>query len=195
MGHREDLLVGALRCLTERGYARTTARDIVAASGTNLASIGYHFGSKDALLYEALMAIFDQWGDQIDVATADDDASPLERFGSMFGSIVASFANGHEMLVASIEVMAQAERVPQIREHFRDDYEQAREELAASVLADAEPVDDESARAVGSFVLALLNGLALQWMIDPERAPSGADMVTALRVLAGREASAAGDGS
>ena len=41
MGHREDLLEGAKRCLYEKGYARTTARDIVAASGTNLASIGY----------------------------------------------------------------------------------------------------------------------------------------------------------
>ncbi|MGH3839469.1 MAG: TetR family transcriptional regulator, partial [Pseudonocardiaceae bacterium] len=41
MGHREALLDGARRCLLERGYARTTARDLVAASGTNLASIGY----------------------------------------------------------------------------------------------------------------------------------------------------------
>ncbi|WP_249044824.1 helix-turn-helix domain-containing protein [Crossiella equi] len=55
MGHREDLLAGAKRCLFERGYARTTARDIVAASGTNLASIGYHFGSKEALMTQALI--------------------------------------------------------------------------------------------------------------------------------------------
>ncbi|NHW87893.1 helix-turn-helix transcriptional regulator, partial [Escherichia coli] len=46
MGHRERLLAGARNCLYERGYTRTTARDIVAASDTNLASIGYHFGSK-----------------------------------------------------------------------------------------------------------------------------------------------------
>jgi hypothetical protein len=37
-----------------RGYARTTARDLAAESGANLASIGYHFGSKEALLNEAL---------------------------------------------------------------------------------------------------------------------------------------------
>ena len=54
MGHREALLDGARRCLLERGYARTTARDLVAASGTNLASIGYHFGSKEALLNGAM---------------------------------------------------------------------------------------------------------------------------------------------
>jgi len=53
MGHREDLLAGAVRCLREKGYAHTTARDIVAASGTNLASIGYHYGSTKALLNAA----------------------------------------------------------------------------------------------------------------------------------------------
>ena len=35
MGHREDLLAGAVRCLREKGYGRTTARDIVAASGAS----------------------------------------------------------------------------------------------------------------------------------------------------------------
>ena len=37
MGHKEDLLAGAKQVLVERGYANATARDIVAASKTNLA--------------------------------------------------------------------------------------------------------------------------------------------------------------
>jgi AcrR family transcriptional regulator len=63
MGHREDLLEGAKRCLLEKGYARTTARDIVAASGTNLASIGYHYGSKEALLNLAFLKVTEEWGE------------------------------------------------------------------------------------------------------------------------------------
>ena len=55
MGHREDLLEGAKRCLIERGYSRTTARDIVEASHTNLGSIGYHYGTKDKLLLQAMV--------------------------------------------------------------------------------------------------------------------------------------------
>ncbi|MGW4249734.1 helix-turn-helix domain-containing protein [Nocardia sp. NPDC004722] len=42
MGTREDLLAAAKQCLATRGYARTTVRDIVAASGANLAAINYH---------------------------------------------------------------------------------------------------------------------------------------------------------
>src|SRR3989442_906316 len=65
MGHREDLLTAARRLLEEKGYARTTARDLVAASGTNLASIGYHFGSKEALLNEAIGEAVAEWTDQV----------------------------------------------------------------------------------------------------------------------------------
>ena len=61
MGNREALLEGAIRCLETRGYAQTTARDLVRESQTNLGAIGYHFGSKEALLYEALTVCFRRW--------------------------------------------------------------------------------------------------------------------------------------
>jgi AcrR family transcriptional regulator len=65
MGHREDLLAGAVRCLREKGYSRTTARAIVAASGTNLGSIGYHYGSTEALLNAAVMQAIDEFGTEL----------------------------------------------------------------------------------------------------------------------------------
>ena len=65
MGHKEELLAAARRCLVTRGYARTTARDLVAESGTNLGSIGYHFGSKDALLAQALDDAFLEYTEKV----------------------------------------------------------------------------------------------------------------------------------
>ena len=60
MGNREDLLAGAKRCLIERGWAHTTVRDIASAAGVSHAAIGYHFGSKDALLTQALVEAVDR---------------------------------------------------------------------------------------------------------------------------------------
>jgi AcrR family transcriptional regulator len=65
MGNREALLAGAKRCLIEKGYARTTARDIAAASGVSLAAIGYHFGSKDALMNQAIYEFVGEWADEV----------------------------------------------------------------------------------------------------------------------------------
>ncbi|BFO15591.1 hypothetical protein SHKM778_19790 [Streptomyces sp. KM77-8] len=67
MGHREDLLEGAKRCLLAKGFVHTTARDIVRESKTNLASIGYHYGSKDALLAQAYISLVEGMGGAFEV--------------------------------------------------------------------------------------------------------------------------------
>src|SRR5215467_14514709 len=101
MGHREDLLAGARRCLEERGYTRTTARDLVAASGTNLASIGYHFGSKEALLNGAMQQCFDEYIDQITkIVFADPGATPLQRVRASWSALVSTFEQHRPLLVA-----------------------------------------------------------------------------------------------
>src|SRR3954454_7693733 len=76
--HRDALLKAAKELLRDQGYARITARDLVAASGTNLASIGYHFGSKEALLNEAIAASFTEWNERLtQAAMGEAGATPL----------------------------------------------------------------------------------------------------------------------
>jgi AcrR family transcriptional regulator len=66
MGNREDLPAGALACLKDKGWARTTVRDIAAAAGVNHAAIGYHFGSREALLTSAFVQAMEEWGAEIE---------------------------------------------------------------------------------------------------------------------------------
>jgi AcrR family transcriptional regulator len=51
---RTKILDTAERLFAERGFAATSMRTITAEAGVNLASVNYHFGSKDALLFEVL---------------------------------------------------------------------------------------------------------------------------------------------
>src|SRR5256885_16150481 len=116
MGHREDLLTAARSCLEEKGYARTTARDLVAASQTNLASIGYHFGSKEALLNEAIAESFGEWTARMDrLALADEGAEPVERFLTSMRAVMDSFDEIRPFFVACVEALAHAERNDELR--------------------------------------------------------------------------------
>jgi AcrR family transcriptional regulator len=187
MGHRERLLAGAKHCLYGRGYARTTARDIVAASGTNLASIGYHFGSKEALLNAAMIEAIDEWGEELEQVLANDidtDADPMERFESIWTRVIDSFAAHRPLWVASFEGFMSAQRSPELREQFAAGHEEARFGLVALFQnLEESAVDERLARTVGSFYLALMSGLIVQWLVDPERAPSGSDLTEALRTI------------
>jgi hypothetical protein len=54
----------------------------------------------------------------------------------------------------------------------------------ARLLGDIDPAaEPDKARSVGSFYQALLSGVAIQWLIDPQRAPSATDLVSALRTI------------
>ncbi len=186
MGNREALLAGAKQCLYEKGYGRTTARDIAAASGVSLAAIGYHFGSKEALLNAALMQATEEWGDELERALATDidpDATPIERFETVWTRVIESLAAHRPLWAAQFEIFAQIDRAPEIREFLADAQQQGRLGLA-SLLQSIDPaVDEGKARAVGGFYHALLSGVLVQWLTDPDSAPSGRDLADALRTI------------
>jgi AcrR family transcriptional regulator len=187
MGHREQLLTAARRLLQERGYAHITARDLVAESDTNLASIGYHFGSKAALLNAAIEASFAEWSDQLAaVVLADPVATPMERAAATWVSALDTIPEHRQLFAAYIEALAQAQRVPELREQLAAHYTRARARVAtlvAASLQDGTAPDDPRCRALASLVMAACDGFALQWVLDPGNAPTGADLMAGLLTL------------
>ncbi|WP_020573870.1 TetR/AcrR family transcriptional regulator [Actinopolymorpha alba] len=185
MGHREALLVGAKKCLFERGYARTTARDIVAASGTNLASIGYHFGSKEALLTAALIDAYGEWDDEL-VRVAQEiaptGATGLEQIEALWAWMIDAFDRLRPLMVANIEAFAQAQHSEELRELLASYYQRMRERYVAE-SGKFIGSSDLSTQAIASFHIALFDGVILQWLIDPENAPSARDLIGALHAL------------
>jgi AcrR family transcriptional regulator len=183
MGHREALLDGARRCLLERGYARTTARDVVAASHTNLASISYHFGSKEALLNEAMQQCIDEYLAQITrIVFADPSATPLQRVRASWQALVDTLEQYRPLKVAFAEALVQAERMPQLRAQLAECYERARTTVADLVRASVEGLSEPTARQVASFLIAVYHGLQMQWLLDPERAPTPDELMAALEL-------------
>ncbi len=186
MGNREALLAGAKQCLYERGYARTTARDIATTAGVSLAAIGYHYGSVTALLSAALMQATEEWGDELGRAlTADRDphATPLERFETTWTRVVSLFDAHRPLWLAHFEIVAQIDHVPEVRQVLADALQEGREGLALLFQQIDSAKDPQQAWTVGSFYQALLSGVMVQWMIDPQRAPSGHDLAQALRLI------------
>ncbi|MBP2321981.1 AcrR family transcriptional regulator [Kibdelosporangium banguiense] len=192
MGHRDELLAGAKRCLYERGYAHTTARDIVAASGTNLASIGYHFGSKEALLFAAMSEAMNDWAVELSRAIAttkvDQDAAMSQRLESAVTRLVDTLAKHRPLWVATYEILPQIERSPELRAQIAAAYEEGRRGLAALLLnVTEEQVGEEEMRTVGSLFFVLISGLITQWLVDPQRAPNADDLMRAMRMTLGNQ--------
>ncbi|MFD9910324.1 TetR/AcrR family transcriptional regulator [Streptomyces sp. NPDC059063] len=184
MGHREDLLEGAKRCLLEKGFVRTTARDIVKESGTNLASIGYHYGSKDALLVEAYVALIEPMGTEFTAALGGggDDAGGLEHFRGVWANIVRSLPESRAVWMLTLEVITQGERLAGVRELLVKAQVEGRRGLTAMFTGiDEDALPDDVVESEGRFYTTLLNGLMVQWLFDPESATDAEQLTEGLR--------------
>ncbi|MBF6084965.1 TetR/AcrR family transcriptional regulator [Nocardia cyriacigeorgica] len=191
MGNKEDLLAAARACVYERGFAATTARDIANAAGVSLAAIGYHFGSKERLLTEALTAESGrEIGDALDErikAASQDGRSPAQAFPLVWNDIAEVFARNRQMLVASVENIIRIHRTPSETAHMSGLLAEAVAEMAELVAQSHPELSEEQARAVARLYFALLNGLALQWITEPEgELPSGDELAVAIAALAPR---------
>lgn len=188
VGNRDKLLRAAVSCLREKGYANTTARDLVAASGTNLASIGYHFGGKEALMNQAVAETTRAWMRSIEAEVwRDATEHPAEHLRRMLAATLDRFEELEPYLRSFVEAFPPALRSDDLRASMASAYEEVRtagEAMLERIFESADPpVAREHRRALSSLLIALCDGLILQWLLDRDAVPDGEAMLAALAVV------------
>lgn len=183
MGNREALLDGAKKCLLEKGYDRTTVRDIATAAGVSMAAIGYHYGSREALLQQALFASLEEWdaGLQDALALLDAPKGP-ERFAAVWNLLIDHVKAHRTLWMASFELFMLAQRSPEIAESYAQGQPGATAAMAALATGELEEtIGAETVRTIGSVQMALVSGIVMQWMSYPDEAPGPEAIAAGLR--------------
>jgi AcrR family transcriptional regulator len=156
----------------------------VAASGTNLASIGYHFGSKDGLLFAAISEAIEDWAAELGRMLAkteiDEGATLAERLDKVVDGLVEAVVTHRALWVAAFEFVPQVVREPELREQVAEACAGGRTRLAELLLG-AREVTEEDERTVGGLFFVLLSGLITQWLVDPHRAPDAGELLQGMR--------------
>lgn len=166
MGNREALLEAAIVCLRERGFGGTRARDLAGTAGVSLGAIRYHFGSTEALLNAAIAESSRRWikSFQASIAAADAQtgvANAVDRLYDVFDA-------HRELLAGFVEAFAHAQRSPAARRELASYYDEFRRDIAAALGGGSD------AESVASILLALVDGLGIQWMLDRTSRPDPA---------------------
>ena len=168
--NRSRLIEGTLRCLERLPPERITARTIAKESGANLASINYHFGSKDDLVTEAVIEGLDRWLEEVASGLGGvESRAPAERYRRA-GEVIEVTRRRHTGLARNmVGALAKAQHHPRIREMLADGFGRTRPTVA-SLLGLG---DDEAGRDAAGLTLALFYGLLFQVLLDPELAIEG----------------------
>jgi AcrR family transcriptional regulator len=164
---KEQILDVATKLIAERGYWATSLREVGDACGLTVPGVLHHFASKEALLVEVL-----DRRDRVDEQalrqtlgldpTGDGDVQVT--LGRLCHEIVARNAGRRELVHLS-SVLSAESLDP---EHPAHDYFQRRQAWVLLELARLAPSGADGA-VVARRILALMEGLQLQWLRDPSR--------------------------
>lgn len=177
---RQEIIEAAARIFGERGYAAGSLRQIAADVGVTPAAITRHFLDKE----ELLMAVLELW-DAESEALMPADMSGLDRFLCL-PRLVVQHEKDRGLIELFLTIGAEATNPSHPASEFMS---RRYERVVADGVADLRhardrgetlPLSDAEIDAEVRGVFALMDGIQLQWLLDPSM-----DVVGAFRALLG----------
>jgi AcrR family transcriptional regulator len=177
VSNRQALLEGALQCIGERDYSEITTREIAAAAGANVASIRYHFGSKDALVAEALAEGFRRWLTEFMLAAAkSNNDDPKARIHAALQTLEERLERQRGLASAFVSALSHAVHNDELRVTLSQLFAEMRAGFAAYLGLDHDGLGELRA----SLFIAAFDGLLIQWLLDPEQGHRSLSQLPAL---------------
>ena len=164
---RSTILATAVEVFGEQGYRGTSLREIARRVGISDAGLLHHFGSKMGLLAATIEA-----RDEMDRQRREESEAAGATFVDTMRDQVARNTRSPGLVALHVVLSAEATD-PQhpAHESFRDRYRQIRhqdDESFSRLQADGELRTDLDPERVGQLVTAMMDGLQLQWLLDPD---------------------------
>lgn len=182
--NRGALLEGALACLARMPVDQISARALAHESGANLASIGYHFGSKDGLMTAAVVEGLDRWLERIDerLASVNGTAQPAERFQQAVQAVDATRADHEGVARAFVVALARGHHDQEVSARLVEGFLHTRPRVALLLGLG----DDDAGTDAGGLVHALFTGLLVQSLLSEDLVIDGDRIMAALYRVAER---------
>jgi len=161
----QRLLAAAQRLLTSGGFEALKLSAIARAAGESKASIGYHFGNKAGLV----TALVDSFAHDANRGLIEDTGElpkGEERIHALIDGETRIAADA-ESYQSFFEVLPHALRDEDLRERVAALYDGYRETVLRCLDA-ADPAAKEQLRPFAMLMIAIVDGLAIQHVLDPD---------------------------
>ncbi|WP_069769049.1 TetR/AcrR family transcriptional regulator [Streptomyces sp. LUP30] len=157
---RAEIVRAALAVIAERGYRGASMAAVAERVGLTQQGLLHHFPTKDALLV-AVLRERDQWDAVPDTRWRVDLLASLVEYNAMRPGVVQTFS---ALLGESVTEGHPA------REYFTERYTRVRASMAAALrteYGDRLP-NGLTPERTAPLLVAVMDGLQYQWLLDPE---------------------------
>jgi len=170
MSQSRKILQTAFECLSTRGYANVSMRDIADEAGVALSQLNYYYRNKEGLVTEVIKMMMHRYMHEVE-EKLKSTKNAKERITSLVKYFHELIKINPELLKLFIDFTAQSLWLPSVRNHLKSLFADLSEIIENRILAGAEinkNLREYSPRAVAKMVLGALFGTSVQIMLDSD---------------------------
>ena len=167
---RQALIEATIASLKQHGHEGLSVRRIATAAGVSIGLINHHFPNKNALVAESYRYFSQQLTEGFRMAVQQAPPEPRARLRALFEAVFSRPNLDPDVLTAWVQFWGLFRDSPEMRK-VHDKVGRGYGELLRTLLADLQqmtqrPRFDLRLAAIG--LTALLDGLWLEWCLDPQ---------------------------
>ena len=172
---REDpsqkILMTAYECLSTRGYANVSMRDIADEACVALSQLNYYYKNKEGLFIKVINMMIHQYLHEIE-GNLKSAAGTKEKVSSLICFFKELLKNKPALLRLFIDFTAQSLWIPSFREQVEGLFNSLTEMIEINLLTDTESckgLQGYSPKSIARYILGALYGTSIQILLGTDR--------------------------
>ncbi len=184
---KETILEAALRTVAERKLSGTRMRQIAKYAGMSQGNLHYYFPSKQALITSLLDYMLTFSVTSRAEQLRSEDLSPFEKLRLFLDEKQAALEERQPYMLAFYDLWVEGTKTPDIQEKMIEQYSVWRSDIGEMLRQGVQKgvFDAQAAEGAPQLLVSLMEGAALQYLIDPASFDLQAHFDAAYRLLVG----------
>lgn len=162
-----QIIKATIDCITRYGYSNFSMQDVALVANVSKGIIHYYFLNKEDLM----MGVLDHVSEGIEehlAATMDSNMTPIKRLANVIWICSAIVQSNREYYRINMDFWTQIDQKENVRKQIALHYSKFRQTIA-SIIQDG--IDQSffrkgNAHHFASVIIAIIDGIALQWLFD-----------------------------
>ncbi|HEY8363507.1 MAG TPA: TetR/AcrR family transcriptional regulator [Tissierellaceae bacterium] len=167
LSQSEKILLAASECISTRGYANVSMRDIANEAGVVLSQINYYFNNKEGLFKEVIKMVVDKYKHEIEEILKAEN-SPKERIKLLITHFKKTLKNNPKFIKLLYEFTELALWSPAFSDLLRNLYKELSEIIEKYILNNLQFKNKKeiSTKSISRLIIGSLFGTGIQVLLE-----------------------------
>jgi TetR/AcrR family transcriptional repressor of bet genes len=166
---RKSLIQATMRSIAKYGYSGTTVENICAEAQVSRGMINHYFDTKEELLRQSYRELCDEWAFHTQQMVMNTYSDPEDRLRAFIRVCFGPTLFKPDYLGIWVGYWSVIAKSPDLRRLHRETYKQDRDTYQALFeLAGQKRGCEINARRAAISLIGLIDGLWLEWGLDPK---------------------------